>query len=648
MIQRRAFESISFFRAWTGSVTNFPPHVKRFAFILVFLPLLAGCSDWFRQSADNEVLPLVRDRERKTTGYSAQVQVHPTTAPALTAKSYEKIPQTPIAAAQQPPLEIPQTVLPYAPLGPEYPTVGWQTSEQIDAELGVGGPIASEDEDAYGPPVPQSLRRLFALFDALAYGTQHSRPYQNAMEDLYLSALDVTLQRHLFAPQPFGSVGLQYAGSQSDAKYQSALNATSTLGVKQNLPYGGQLAAQTLVKFVDALNSTTEGGESAQVALSGSIPLLRGAGMVNLEPLIQSERTLVYQVRVFEQFRRQFAVDVARQYFNLLVLQQRVANRRLNVSNLTALLERTQAIFDAGRINFLEVQRSQQALYDGENTLSVAVITYQNAVDQFKLLLGMPVNEDVDVMPVELDVNVPDTDHVDVVATAQHYRLDLQTARDRIEDAKREVDVARNGLLPDLNLTASTQFGNSGNAPAIGLNNRATTYTAGINLDFPLDRFAERNTYRAALIGFDRAQRAFVDLNDSVAAEVRGDVRQIRSAQISLDIQRRSIRLAERRLEYSLELLRRGTGNARDVTDAQSSLLSSQDSFSQARSDLQIQVLEFLKDSGTIRIDPSAGSLGRALDRAADPTTGDTRSRPMDDRRVHPTVGLANEVSQQG
>jgi outer membrane protein TolC len=120
------------------------------------------------------------------------------------------------------------------------------------------------------------------------------------------------------------------------------------------------------------------------------------------------------------------------------------------------------------------------------------------------------------------------------------------------------------------------------------------------------------------LISFDRAQRAFVDLSDLVAAEVRGDVRGIRAAQISLDIQRRSIRLAERRLEYSLDLLRQGTGNARDVTDAQSSLLTSQDSFSQARSDLQVQVLEFLKDSGTIRIDPSAGSIGRALDRAVD------------------------------
>lgn len=577
---------------------------------------------------------MVKDRERKTVGYTPQVQVNQSDPPPIGRAAYAKIPQTPIPGTQPAPLESPRTILPYEPLGPPYPTIGWQTSEQIDQDLGVGGPQALIIDGVYGPPVPQELRRMFALFDALAYGTQHSRPYQDAMEELYLSALDVTLQRHVFAPQPFGNVGLQYTGAQfggngpaGGIKYDSALAATSALGVKQNLPYGGQLTAQALVQFVDALSSTTIGGESAQVALTGSIPLLRGAGMVNLEPLIQSERLLVYQVRVFEEFRRQFAVDISRQYFNLLVLQQRVANRRLNVSNLTALLDRTQALFDAGRINFLEVQRSQQSLFDGENSLSTALISYQNALDTFKVQLGMPVLEDLDVMPVELDVNVPDLEHNDVVAVAQHYRLDLQTAHDQIEDAQRDIEVARNGLLPDLNVNVQTQFGNPVGSPAKDFSNRATGYSAGLNLDLPLDRLAERNVYRRALISFDRSQRSFAELRDAIAAEVRGDVRGIRSAQISLDIQRRSIRLAERRLEYSLELLRRGTGNARDVTDAQSSLLTSQDNFSQARSDLQVQVLEFLKDSGTIRIDPNAGSIGRALDR-------DARLNPLEPGQV--------------
>ncbi len=600
--------------------------------------LLTGCSpSWFRQSADNEVLPLVKDRERKAVGYEPQVAVKQTDPPPIAHAAYAKIPQTPIPGTQPVALESPKTILPYEPLGPAYPTIGWQTSEQIDQDLGVGGPQSLLLDGVYGPPVPQELKRMFALFDALAYGTQHSRPYQSAMEDLYLSALEVTLQRHVFAPQPFGNVGLQYTGGQSEGagpaggvKYNSALAATSALGVKQNLPYGGQLTAQALVQFVDALSSNAVGGESAQVALAGSIPLLRGAGMVNLEPLIQSERSLIYQVRIFEQFRRQFAVDVARNYFNLLVLQQRVANRRLNVSNLTALLERTQALFDAGRINFLEVQRSQQSLFDGENSLSTALISYDNALDVFKVQLGMPVLEDLDVMPVELDVNVPDIDRGDVVATAQHYRLDLQTAHDQIDDAQRDIEVARNGLLPDLNVNLQTQFGNATDSPAKNFSNRATGYAAGLNLDLPLDRLVERNVYRRALLAFDRSQRTYVELRDAIAAEVRGDVRGIRSAQISLDIQRRSIRLAQRRLEYSLELLRRGTGNARDVTDAQSSLLTSQDNFSQARSDLQVQVLEFLKDSGTVRIDPSAGSIGRALDRDARLNPPEPGNLPME------------------
>ncbi len=590
---------------------------RRIVFLVALVSVLGGCSaNWFRQSADNEVLPLVKARERKTVGYDAQVQVKPTPAPKVSARAYAKIPQSPIPPPQVAPLETPQPVIPYAPLGPSFPPPVGEASRYAEQQLGISNSALVPVGNVYGPPVPQQLRRLFDLFASIAYGTEHSRDYQTQMETLYLAALDVTLQRHLFVPQPFGNTGLQYSGGfQNSLKYQSALAATTTLGVKQQLPYGGQIVAQGLVQFIDALDSQTQGGESASIALSGSIPLLRGAGMVNLEPLIQSERTLVYQVRDFERYRQQFAVNVAQQYFGLVTSQQLVNNRRQNVANLTALLERTQALFDAGRLNFLEVQRSLQALLTGENDLSDALASYQNQLDTFKLLLGMPVENDLDVMPVELDVAVPDVDRQDVVATAHHYRLDLQTTRDAIDDARRQVDVAKNGLLPDLNLTAQGQVGDRTSTPAAAFDNRATAYSAGLTLGFPLDRLAERNVYRKSLIQFEQSQRGYVQLRDSITAEVRADARSIRSAQISVDLQRRSIRLAENRLEYSLELLRRGTVNARDVVESQSSLLDAEDAYSRARSNLQVQVLEFLKDAGTLRVDPAAGSLGRALDR---------------------------------
>ena len=50
----------------------------------------------------------------------------------------------------------------------------------------------------------------------------------------------------------------------------------------------------------------------------------------------------------------------------MLARQQAVRNRQLNFDNLAVLTERTRALFAAGRISFLEVQRSEQALLQAE------------------------------------------------------------------------------------------------------------------------------------------------------------------------------------------------------------------------------------------------------------------------------------------
>jgi outer membrane protein TolC len=109
---------------------------------------------------------------------------------------------------------------------------------------------------------------------------------------------------------------------------------------------------------------------------------------------------------------------------------------------------------------------------------------------------------------------------------------------------------------------------------------------------------------------------------ESIAADVLTRIRAIHSAEAAVAIQTRSIELAQRRLEYATELLKEGkTTDARNVTDAQQALLSAQDAYEDARASLQIEVLRFLRDTGTLRVDPHAGALGRALDRlASDPT----------------------------
>ena len=599
--------------------------------LLLLLATTAGCSGaHYRRWADSQVNRILADRARTTLDYRPQTQIAATPDTPVPARAYEKVPVTPVVPKDlPPPLATPEPVeVEYGPLGPEARWIGLPVPEETQEQNGtsvrlgggdVGAATVGENPFAYGPPLPRQPAHRFDLFQSLQYAVQHSRQYQGELEGLYLAALDVTLERHLLSPRPFLRTGAEYAGGQQTVDYRSALAVTTRGGVRQRLPYGGEVVAEALVRFVDTLDRHAANAEEASLVLSGSLPLLRGAGMVNLEGLISSERGLVYTVREFEEFRRSFAVNIARSYFGLLARQQSVRNRRLNYDNLSVLTERTRALFGAGRISFLEVQRSEQALLQAEQGVIAAREQYQNTLDDFKILLGMPVEEELAVIPVALDLNMPDLEGQDVFEDAFRHRLDMQTARDRIDDARRQIGIARNGLLPDLSLTAQGQAGNRQDDPARKLDSRTLTYSAGVTLDIPIDQLPERNAYRQALIQFERARRAYEQLREEVVTDVLADVRSIRSSEASLQIAQQSIELAERRLDLASELLRQpGTGtarraDARDVVDAQQDLLEAQDDYEQNRAELQVQVLQFLQNTGTLRVDPEAGLLGRAL-----------------------------------
>ena len=326
--------------------------------VTLLTPLLGCSADAYKQAADHQVYNILQDRKQAALGYQPEAVAESTVMPVDPPKrAFETLPLTVKPPPMIPPMEPLRALVPFGRLSPTPeqamgPRPAPVSSTQPSSKSGAFGIIAAERRSAgrlvLSPPGPQQQPVRIGLFGSTHYAVEHGRDYSQAMEDLYLVALDVTLQRHLFEPRPFANGSLTYNGGQKDLNYQSALTATGNAGVKQQLPYGGEIVAQTLVTFVDAIHGNVTNGETASLALSGSIPLLRGAGMVNLEPLIESERKLVYQVRAFEDFRRQFVVNVASQYFNLAAMQKSVVNRVVNYTNLLMLTEQTESLYAAG------------------------------------------------------------------------------------------------------------------------------------------------------------------------------------------------------------------------------------------------------------------------------------------------------------
>jgi outer membrane protein TolC len=265
-------------------------------------------------------------------------------------------------------------------------------------------------------------------------------------------------------------------------------------------------------------------------------------------------------------------------------------------------------------VTALEVQRAQQSLLSAEDALNDAQIALQTDLDNFKVFIGMPVRQGLELTYIDVEVQAIDLGALDAEALALRYRLDLQTARDRIDDARRGVANAANLLGPSVDLSGGASVGNRANEPGRKIDSRTLDYDLGLSVDLPVDRLPERNTYRRALIAFERAQRGAIEVQENVLADVRSAERSIRSALYSVQIQQAGIELARQRLDFANESLLLGrVSNSREVVEAQSSLLNAQDRFDQARADLQIQMLQYLRDTGTLRVDPDAGILGLAM-----------------------------------
>lgn len=600
--------------------------------------VLGGCVESvFREDADRQVYRIERQRQRETLGTVSDTAIAPGQDNIrLTGEDYEKAPRTDnnIGAATQAvgtsqatpaPASVPMT----QPAGlPTTIPAGSALEQLLSGEAELKAEIPPLPEFPRQPPAGKT-RRIFALDDCFHYGLAHAREYVARKEDLYLATLAVTLERHAFEPRFFAqsSVGVSGAGEYSD--YASALNAAQTFGVRQKLPYGGEVVATALASTVSKLRQGVTESQSAAAVLEANIPLLRGAGMVAQENLIQAERELVYEVREFERYRRAFLVSVASQYFSLVNQRAQILNRFRNVESYTFIRKRTQALFEAGRprVGLLDVQRAKQAELQARSDLVAVIDQYELSVDNFKLLLGMSTSEPLDIRPQYLSVSPPETDETAAMRVAEVLRLDLQTVRDRVEDARRKVKLAGNNLLPDLNLSGKASLGTDPTRKTFAVQGERLDYSAGLTLDWPLDRVAERNAYRISQINLQRAQRSVEQAQDQVTIDVRAAVRLVRQQNYQVLLQRNNIALATRRKAFADIQFRDGKIDNRDYLDAETALLDAQNRLAQAISSQQIATLAYLRDTDQLRVD-AQGKLIAPTDALGFSKPPATRPRP--------------------
>lgn len=451
--------------------------------------------------------------------------------------------------------------------------------------------------------------REVRLIDAWRIAQKSSREYLDAEEEYALAAIRLLIERHLWGPRFFNDTTLQLDAFPVDPEggdYQATLNVINSLRATQRLPYGGELSAAAVVRATRQLVDTTSEDytQSSQIILDARVPLLRGAGLIAQEDLIQAERNLVYASRDFENFRREFLVSIARDYFNLVLQLNSIKNQQLRLESVRLQEARTAAQVEAGRRNPFERRQFEQSVLQSENDLISERERYILALDRFKIRLGLPVVEEITVAPVTLELPEPKVTPDEAAALSMLYRLDLQNRRDIVNDSRRSVANAQNQLLPDLEIGAGVTFNTPSNVDRgrLDFESDYTDYRASAVLSLPLDRERERLNLRSAIIGQRRAERNLNRFEDEIVLEARQAVREIDRARFSIELQELSVQSGELRLE---ELkIKEDETDARDRLDAEADLLRARNNRDAAVRDLRVAILEYLLTTGLMRVGP--------------------------------------------
>ncbi len=149
----------------------------------------------------------------------------------------------------------------------------------------------------------------------------HSPDYQRQLEQLYLSALDVSSERFQFDTQLFGGAKsfLTWEGDRRTGTGRSSTqleigpnsNGSRDLSLQRSFATGGELIAGVANSIVWELSGPNI--QTATTVLDFSLiqPLLRGAGRDRImERLTRAERSLLANVRSFERYRRSFYLNI--------------------------------------------------------------------------------------------------------------------------------------------------------------------------------------------------------------------------------------------------------------------------------------------------------------------------------------------------
>ncbi|HUO07296.1 MAG TPA: TolC family protein [Phycisphaerae bacterium] len=334
-------------------------------------------------------------------------------------------------------------------------------------------------------------------------------------------------------------------------------------GIRKVLPTGANVSVSSGFTFRDLTTGAGTGypnGQSiaANIAANITQPLLRGFGTdVNESQIYLAQRD---QRISLEQFRAQVinTVDTVEEDYHNLILARTTVDIEEQLLAATEETERRVSDRISVDADQISISQAQAAVEQRRAELVRGRIDLRNASDKLKQDLNDPeidIRNNALIDPSDRPIAEPVVFNVaDSIETALRQRPELQEDRLKLEQFDIQIKVARNTLLPQLDLTASVQTNGLSNEfdaafAATVSPGHYLDYGAGISLQIPLGNRQAEALLRQHQLEREQQMTTTVDDAQKIVRDVKNQLRELLGSYQEVQQRERARILAAKELQ---------------------------------------------------------------------------------------------------
>jgi outer membrane protein len=384
-----------------------------------------------------------------------------------------------------------------------------------------------------------------------------------------------------------------------------------TPGVNVPLRTGGALRFAAPLSWLETNNefATLNPAYTADPQVTLSHPLLRGAGAYYAEQGIRIARYNYLQ----SEARTKLSIigvltTVDRVYWRLYAGRQDLIVRKQEYDLAVAQLDRARRMVNAGAAAEVEVVRAEsgvadsiEAVINAENVVRLSERDLKRILNKPGLEMDTPVILAVTTTPKTLYYRI-DPEHL--AAEALTRRMEMLELELQIAEESSNVTVARNDMLPLVNLTYT--YGISGlggqfdDAFSMVRDNDFNDHTVGLRVEVPIGNEAARSRLRRALAVRLQSLATKDQRIASIRQELFNAIDQLDTNWYRILAARKRVEAAQRVLDAEIRAFTQGLRTSTEVIEAQTRFGNAQSAEIRALADYQISQVDIAMATGTV------------------------------------------------